>query len=197
MSCIGIHNVAVTGYCVPARQKGYTLVEIMVVLAIMAILGAVAIPALTSFYGECCIKTAVCELTDMIKEAKNNALNDGCDYAVGFNTNSGTISLLIGKGGDGKWNTDDDIVKRSFCLARKGGGLRFGYGDYGPPDGLAKASDGVSFSNNTLVCNPELTGSSGTVYLYSAFGAAMALTMNTTDYGYTLRRWDGKKWVKL
>ena len=133
----------------------------MVVLAIMAILGAVAIPALTSFYGECCIKTAMCELTDMIKEAKNNALNDGCDYAVGFNTNSGTISLLIGKGGDGKWNTDDDIVKRSFCLARKGGGLRFGYGDYGPPDGLAKASDGVSFSNNTLVCNPELTGSSG------------------------------------
>ena len=85
-----------------------------------------------------------------------------------------------------------------FRLSDKGGGLRFGYGSYGPLPGLAAASDGITFqSNNTLVCNGDLTGSAGTVYIISRSGSAMAITMNSSDFSYSMWRWIGKKWVRL
>jgi hypothetical protein len=134
----------------------------------------------------------------MIKEAKQNALSNGIYYAITFNTTDGIISLVSGRGPDGTWNTPDDPVVRSFRLANKGGGLKFSHGSYGPLPTLAAAPDGVSFqNNNTIIFNPDLTGTAGTVYIMSASGSAMALRMNSKDYGYAMFRWDGKEWVKM
>ncbi len=148
---------------------------------------------------------AVSEIAGMIKEARHNALADGRYYALGFapaagkvSLISGKVSLISGRGRDGKWGTADDPVVRSFRLADKGGGLRFGYGAYGPIPGLAAASDGITFPNsNTLICNPDLTGTAGAVYLITRRGSAMAIVMNSSDFGYKLWRWNGKKWVQV
>jgi len=165
---------------------------------ILGIIGATAIPAFHNLYCSCCLKAAVYGICDMIKEAKQNALCNGVYYSIAFNTTSGVISLVSDRGEDGTWNTSDDEVVRSLSLADKGGGLRFGHGSYGPIKGLAEAPDGVSFpTNNTCVCNPELTGNAGVVYIMSASGAAMALKMNSTDYGYVMYRWDGKSWERM
>jgi len=179
-------------------DDGFSLVELLVVVTVMLIVSAIAVPAFTSCYEGCCVKGAVAEIAGMIREAKQNALATGNDHGVGFDPVSRKVSLISGKGRDNKWNTDDDLVIRSFRLGEKGGGLVFGYGDYGPLPGLAAADDGISFqSNNTLVCNPELTGNAGVVYLISRRGCAMAIKMNSTDYGYTLWRWAGKKWERV
>jgi hypothetical protein len=140
------------------------------------------------------------DLTGMIKEAKGKAAVDDKDYAIAFDPVRGKISLLADRGPDGRWNTGDDIVVRSVRLASKGGGVSFGYGTYGPikkPYPLGATADGIAFGGNTLVCNTKLTGTAGTVYIKSSSGAAMALTMNSEDFGYTLRRWDGREWVIL
>jgi len=177
--------------------NGFTLPELIVVVAIVIVIAALALPAFRSLYEGCCLKVAMTEIAAMIREAKQNACTDGSSYAVGFATGSGRISLISGRGADGSWNTGDDRVVRSFRLQEKGGGLRFGYGDHGPLPGLAATTDGVTFqSNNTLVCNPDLTGNAGTVYLVAPCGAAMALTMNSRDFGYTLWRWGGGKWER-
>ena len=179
-------------------RSGFTLIELLVVLVVTGILAAIAIPAFSSFYEGCCVKAAATEIAGMIREAKQLALIDERYYALGFDPPSGRVSLIAAKGRDNKWNSADDQVVRSFRLADKGGGLCFGYGGYGPLPGLAAASDGVTFqSNNTLVCNADMTGNAGTVYLISRRGAAMAILMNSTDFGCTLWKWDGKKWVKL
>jgi prepilin-type N-terminal cleavage/methylation domain-containing protein len=177
--------------------NGFTLPELLAVVAIVSVIAALALPSFNSLYEECCLKVAMTEIAAMIREAKQLACTDGSSYAVGFATGSGKISLISARGADGSWNTGDDRVMRSFLLQKKGGGLRFGYGDHGPLPGLAATADGVTFqSNNTLVCNADLTGNAGTVYLVSRCGAAMALTMNSRDFGYTLWRWNGSKWVR-
>jgi prepilin-type N-terminal cleavage/methylation domain-containing protein len=180
-----------------ARNAGFTILELLITVAIIGIVAGVALPALSAYYGGCCLKAAMYEITGMIKEAKQNALLNDRDYAVSFDTDSGKISLASGQGNDGKWNSADDVVIRSFRLAGKGGSLSFGYGSCGPVPNLVVSTDGVTFPNNTLVCNTKLTGSSGTVYIQSDSGSFMAVVMNTKDYGYKLWRWDGGKWVMM
>lgn len=176
-------------------SQGFTLLELIIVVGVMGLLSAIAIPAASSYYGKCRVEAAAAEITGMIREAKQNAL-DGNYYAIGFDPVNGKFSLLSGRGADGEWNTADDIVVRTCRLAAKGGGLTFGHGSYGPVPDHAPAADGISFGNNTLVCNPELTGNGGSVYLRSSSGAAIAITMNSTDFGYKLYSWNGGRWVR-
>ena len=178
-------------------NQGFTLTEIFIVLAIISVVSLVALPMLGTHYENACIKATMAEITGMIREAKQLALAAEKYYAVGFDPTGGKVSLISGRGADNQWNTDDDPVVRTFFLSSKGGSVRFGYGACGPLPGLAAAVDGVTFqTNNTLVCNPDLTGNAGTVYLTSPRGAAMAIVMNSEDFGYKLWRWDGKKWVR-
>ena len=131
-----------------SRQQfpnGFTLVELLVVVTLIVIASSIALPAFSAYYEKGCIMAAVSEIAGMIREAKQFALvHDRC-YALGFSPASGKVSLISGRGPDGKWNTGDDPLVRTFRLADKGGGLRFGYGSYGPLPGLAADRDGVTF----------------------------------------------------
>ncbi|MDD2337010.1 MAG: prepilin-type N-terminal cleavage/methylation domain-containing protein [Geobacteraceae bacterium] len=178
-------------------KNGFTLLELLITMAVLAILVAVSTPLFASFYGSCCLKAVMWEIAGMVKDAKQCALSDKY-YAISFDPDVGEIALLSGRGADGEWNTADDEVVRSLRLKDKGGGLCFGYGSYGPIPTYAPSDDGITFpNNNTLICNPDLTSNAGTVYICSSHGGVMALTMNSTDFGYTLRRWNGTSWEKM
>jgi prepilin-type N-terminal cleavage/methylation domain-containing protein len=179
-------------------SQGFTLLELLVTIAILGILSMIAIPAVSSYRGKCALEATAIEICGMIREGKQRALDEG-KYGILFDTATDTISL-IAKGADDEWNTADDRLIRSFRLANKGGGLRFGYESYGPVETseghLAVTTDGVSFGNNRLVCNEELTGNAGAIYIRSSSGAAVAMTMNSFDYGYKIYSWNGRSWVK-
>jgi prepilin-type N-terminal cleavage/methylation domain-containing protein len=180
-----------------SRHHGFTLVEMLVSVSLVGILAAMAVPMLKEYHESCCVRAAVFDICAMIREVKMSAMDEDRYYAIGFDPGEGKVSLIADSGRDGKWNTADDKVVRVLLLSSKGGGVHFGYGSCGPLPTLGEAADGISFkSNNTLVCNSRLTGSAGTVYLISRSGAAMAIVMNSTDFGYALWSWNGKKWLK-
>lgn len=182
--------------CVKTAVSGFTLVELLVILALVGVISALAISAFSSTYSDVCLKSVFCDLGCMINQAKQQAL-DGNSVAIGFNPEHGIIRFIRGRGADGKWNTPDDEVKRTIRLRDMGGGLEFGYGRCGPVPGLVATESGTSFGNKVLVCNPELTGSPGTVYIRARNGTAMALIMNTHDFDYSLRICKGTSWTEL
>ncbi|HWI41187.1 MAG TPA: prepilin-type N-terminal cleavage/methylation domain-containing protein [Verrucomicrobiae bacterium] len=176
------------------RCDGFTLVEFMIVSGIISIISAISFPAVSRWYLNTCLHSAMMEIAEAVRETKRQVIATDEDRAVVFEVTKGAVYVAAGKGPDGKWGTADDVVLRRFSISRHGA-ISFGYGSCGPPSGLAASDDGITFSGNYLVCNTKLTGSAGTVYLKSSAGGAMALTMNSTDFGYSLRKWDGKKWV--
>jgi prepilin-type N-terminal cleavage/methylation domain-containing protein len=176
-------------------RNGYTLVEMLVTVSLVGILAAISAPIIRFYYVECSMNLAISEIASIIREARALALTSGENKGVCFNTTTREVLLALDRGADGRWNTADDTIARSFRLSDRGGGLHFGYGNCGPIHGLAAAVNGVSFqTNNSLVCNPDLSSNAGTVYLASTADKVMAITVSSNNAGYKIRTCSNGTW---
>ena len=91
------------------RQSGFTLAELMVVIAIIALLTSVAVPNFLSWLPKYRLKSAADELFTNLNLAKLTAVRNGEPCAVSFTANGYTI----------------DSLGRSINLADYGSGVTF------------------------------------------------------------------------
>jgi len=176
-----------------AGEGGFTLLELILVVAIISLLSAVAVPAFSSLYGELRLKSVVRELKDLIRDAKLLSIQDS-PCAILFYPDTGMAILVSGKGDDDKWGTGDETVVRTLALPD---GISFGYGNRGPLKGCAATEDGVSFTYNRFACLSGITGDFGAVYLQNQSGGAMAVTVNSGEFNLGVYRWNRGAWEKI
>ena len=83
------------------QETGFTLVEIVAAIAIMAVLMAISLGALSHYWARHAIDTAVTELTTEIREAQSLATSTGDTYRIDFSDPSpGDYTLKRRTGGE-------------------------------------------------------------------------------------------------
>lgn len=155
------------------NQKGFTLLELMIVLAIVAIAVTMAYPVYNAQKEKAQVKRAGRDLVTNMQTARINALKQGKDWAIQFDTGTQSYRLISDRGPDGDWNTADDVEFRTVSLSTYGP-IEFGSAYGGRPD-ATNPDDGVSFNGNRVEFNPDGTSMSGTIYVKHPEGYTFAV----------------------
>ncbi len=159
-------------------NKGFTFLEVVIVVAIAGILSAVALPGMSAFKERMRIETAARTISTDLREVKMKSLLERYDYTVLFDPG----------------NSLYELTGRQSNLPH---GVRFGFGPgvLGPPGNPTSTpdDDGITFASNKATFYSRGTNSMGTIYLTNNNNINMALSIAVTGR-IRIWRWDGIKW---
>ncbi|MEL6439454.1 MAG: prepilin-type N-terminal cleavage/methylation domain-containing protein [Cyanobacteria bacterium J06621_8] len=79
-------------YPVRKPEKGFTLIEIIVVTIIVGIIGAIAIPSFFALLNRNRVNQAIGEIEGALREAQNRATRNGRSCQISINAATNTIS---------------------------------------------------------------------------------------------------------
>ena len=87
------------------RSSGFTLIELMVTIAVLAIIVGMAAPSINSQLANQRVKSTTATLVNALKEAKNESLIRRQEVEASYNNTSNTIKLKVNASG----STKDEI----------------------------------------------------------------------------------------
>ncbi len=161
-------------------RHGFTLIEILVVLALAALVLSFGVPALDAWHRDLRVRMAAAEVVGAMQTARLWAIRHSAHVAIKFRTDpDGRVSQTLYRDGDGDGVRNADIasgvdpqVRSSRTLAHFGHTVRFGF----PPDmvprdpgtgrPMNRLDDPIRFNNTDLASfSPLGTSTPGSVYL--------------------------------
>ena len=99
------------------RNKGFTLIELMITIFIIGIISAVAIPSLNRVFADMKLNTAGEEIATAIWYTQNLALKEEKEHRVTFNTVGNGNDLSVQRAKGGTWNTIlNPFDKKNYTL---------------------------------------------------------------------------------
>jgi type IV fimbrial biogenesis protein FimT len=130
--------------------RGFTLVELLVTMAIGAILMAVAVPAMRSFLADQSAAASADELAESIRLARTEATKRGMGVIICASRNTANASPTCSTAGDDGWLTGWIIQDVDGNLIRVQNPMRgIGTVDSGGKDRLQFAANGMNGSGAT------------------------------------------------
>jgi prepilin-type N-terminal cleavage/methylation domain-containing protein len=76
-----------------ASRSGFTILELLLVLAILVMLAAMAFPAIETMYDDMKVQAAADHLRGRLAQARSRAIDDGRAYRIGVHPDTGDYRL--------------------------------------------------------------------------------------------------------
>ena len=160
------------------REKGFTLLELMVTIVILCILLGLAIPAFSRWIPNYRLRGAARDLYSNFQLAKMTAVKDRARCGVLFdvaNARYRVVSAGLNRTFESNSSTvgGDDVVLKTVNFSEYGSGVGFGYGSAtggvggaGFDNNVTFDEDGILFDSRGMVFKPSgAAGADGYVYL--------------------------------
>jgi len=180
------------------RTQGLTIIELVVVMCILAVMVMISIPNIGRWLPRYRLRGAIRDVASAMQLARLGAIKENREWAIQFDTNAQTYTVLRDNGPDGAWGTADDVGYKGDAdpwdqSTRRLVDYRnviFGDNGYGSWFFGAGVGDGVTFSNNRVEFKPDGTagpdlwnGVVGSVYLQNNRGDAACTRIRFTATG--------------
>jgi len=156
------------------RSNGFTIIEILVVISIMAILASLAIPSYLDFFEKGRLRGATEAVYEQLQYARAQALKRSTPIVVDFSAD-GSTTWVLGITDDSEcwadpsactssdWGCDaiiEDITDADACVIEYDNDLLTDHGSDGVSDKVLMRLASTDFSNITM-SNPSFGTSSG------------------------------------
>lgn len=172
------------------RKQGFTIIEMVIGIAIISVLAAIAIPNLGPTFDRYRLKDATRDLVSFMQDAKMAALAQNSDQTIRFNDSTSP--------GFYYWDLDGSTTlssgEPSINLDDYGSSIDYGSGSTTSNwDGIT-ITELVTFTGDQLSFTDRGMGDSGTVYLQNQNDdICFAVTVLMTG-SIKVREWDGTVW---
>lgn len=175
--------------------SGFSLIELMIVLAIMAVISAIAIPSYFSWLPKYRLKSAARDLYSKMQKAKMKALKENASTRLRFDATSSPGFYYFDDSnndldGDG---SNHDPGEEKIELSLYGSKVDYGYGS------MTKRWNGASCATGcpqaTLITfNSKGTGLARSVYLQNLSKTICYAVTTATSGAIQLRYYNGSSW---
>jgi prepilin-type N-terminal cleavage/methylation domain-containing protein len=177
------------------RQSGYSLLEVVIVAAIVGLITVVSLPSFASLQRRAALRAASAELRSIFHLVRSRAIARNANSGLRFFLVGGVWHFAVYDDGDGDGIRNDDITRRTDVLAmpprivlRESAAVSIGLPGYAlrDPDGerITASSSPVRFGRSSICSFSPLGESSpGTIYLTDGAGGLYAVRV----YGATAK----------
>jgi prepilin-type N-terminal cleavage/methylation domain-containing protein len=142
-------------------RAGVTLAELMVVIAIICILAAIALPGLGAYSSRKTIEHQADQLGAYFHQARERAIQEGIYWRIVFKPEEQRWFAFGDVNGNTRYDSGEQQI--GTCVLQQG--ITFGCHACLGPNNTTIPSDGITFGDNRINYSPMGACNSGTVYL--------------------------------
>jgi prepilin-type N-terminal cleavage/methylation domain-containing protein len=142
-------------------RAGVSLAELMVVLTIICILAAIALPGLRAYSSRKTIEHQTDQLGAYFQQTRERAIHEGIYWRIVFKPGERQWFAF----GDVNGNTQYDSGEKHIGTCTLQQGITFGCHASSGPNNTTIPPDGITFAGNRINFSPMGACNSGTVYL--------------------------------
>jgi Tfp pilus assembly protein FimT len=157
-------------------QKGFTLVEVLIIFTLIGLISAIAVPNVFTMMKSYRLKSALNELTATIQQARMTAISQNANCVLSFNTGNQSYSVFSdnGNGGgilnDGVQNGTEPTIKTVNIVSSYKGDVTLNAPSFGSTtvfnsQGMCTPSGSVSLQNSLGVIGQVVLSPAGSIKL--------------------------------